>query len=315
MTAWMFPGQGAQKPGMGRDLLQTYPAARAVLAEAEKISQLSLDAIRTRGPLDALTRVECLEPLLTAIAIGYAQTLIDAGIRPSHVAGYSAGEVPALFVAGALTRSDALKVAAIRGQVLSGHIDENVRMVAVSRVDHSIVRPLVDSLCSESDFIQVAGFNAPDHVTIVGDDDAVRTAESLLVADGAETTEVSVSGMWHSSRSTNAAKELHTELKSIAFTEPDIPLLTSASGQAVSAPDQLRQDLADQIAMPVQWQTIVGQLRMLGVSDFVEVGTGRTLMGILRRNWPEANEYTVTSVEGRAGNIKPLKRILSSLTP
>ena len=318
MIAWMFPGQGAQSPGMGRDLLQQFPIAREILAEAEDLSGLSLNELRERGPLEAMTRVQCLEPLLTAISIGYAQTLIDSGLTPDFVAGYSAGEVPALYVAGVLSRTDALRAATIRGQVLSQYIDDQVRMVAISRVPKDKVKAIIESLGSDTspsngEFVQAAGWNAPDHVTIVGTDSVVRQAESRLVAQGAEASEVFVSGMWHSSQLAPAAKVLREELRRLSFASPRIPILTSATGRITATPDHLRCDLADQVALPVQWHHTIEQLRNEHVNDFVEVGTGRTLMGMLRRIWPDATQYTVTSVEGRAGNIKPLKRILSSL--
>lgn len=314
MNAWMFPGQGSQFPGMGRHLMQEFPITRQIMAEAEELSGVHLDAIRLRGPMDAMTRVAVLEPLITATSIGYAQTLLDAGLSPDFVAGYSAGEVTAMYVAGVLTRHDALQVAAIRGRVLSGHTDASVRMVAVSRVERSVVEKIIYSQNEVNGWVEVAGWNAPDHVTLVGPDRAVRSAESELVAAGGETTNVAVSGMWHSSRLMTAAEELHAALLQVPFAAPQIPILTSATGAIETAPAELRRHLADQVALPVQWQSVIGHLRANGVTQFTEVGTGRTLMGLLRRNWPEASQYSVTSVEGRAGNIKPLKRILSSLT-
>lgn len=312
MIAWMFPGQGSQQPGMGRDLLKGYEVANEIVDEAESMSGLPLRTLAERGPLEAMTRVQCLEPLLAAISIAYAQTLIDAGHSPDYVAGYSAGEVPALYVAGVLSRTDALRVATIRGQVLANHTTDDVRMVAIARVQKTQVKQLVDSLGSDSDLIQVAGWNAPDHVTIVGNEATVRRAESELVAQGAETTSVHVSGMWHTTAMKRATIELKHALKVVDFANPKIPVMTSASGQSITTIKGLRSELADQIALPVQWQSTIESLRTLGVDEFIEVGTGRTLMGMLRRNWKDATEYSVTSVEGRGGNIKPLKRILPS---
>lgn len=314
MTAWMFPGQGSQFPGMARDLVQQFPAAAEVLAEAEALAGTALDSIRQRGPVESMTRVEVAEPLLAAVSIAYAQTLLDAGVAPDTVAGYSAGEVAALFVAGVLTRTDALKVATIRGRVLARHTHPRVQMTVISRLPSADVDRFIASYRDSDELVEIAGFNAPDHVTIVGTDSAVRWAENALVAAGAETSEVLVSGMWHSSQLSSATRELADALESIPFAEPRIPIRTSATGSVQKSPDLLRQDLAKQISTPVRWQSIVDAWRAEGVTDVVEVGAGRTLLGMLRRNWLDASSYAVTTVEGRAGNIKPLKRILSSLT-
>jgi [acyl-carrier-protein] S-malonyltransferase len=309
-TVWMFPGQGSQYPGMGRELLRHYPVAGEVLAEAEELAGIELSAVRERGPLDAMTRVDVVEPLLAAISIGYAQVLLDAGLCPDVVAGYSAGEVAALYVAGVLSRLDALRVATIRGRVLSAHMERDARMVAVSRLARAHVASILASLDVPPSSVEVAGWNAPDHVTIVGLDPSVRLAERLLVRQGAETSEVAVSGLWHSRCLSRAAEQLHEAFQDVPFQTPRIPILTSARGERVDSPSELRQDLASQVALAVQWQPIVEKLRGEGVREFIEVGASRTLLGILRRNWMQASEYTAMSVEGRAGNLKPLKRLL-----
>ena len=313
-TAWMFPGQGSQFPGMAKELFENFSCGPEILGEAESLAGFPLDSIRISGPTEALKRPDIAEPLIASVSIAYAQTLADAGFRADFVAGYSAGEVAALFAAGALTRTDALKVAVIRGRVLNHYRDPNVRMVAVSRVPTEIVETCISGFRCETEIVEVAGWNAPDHATIVGTDVAVRWAETVLVGKGAESSEIPVDGMWHSSTLRSAAAELRAELASIPFTAPKIPISTSVCGFTRHSPEELRNDLADQIAAPVRWRPILTHWQSVGVTNVIEVGAGRTLLGLLRRNWTDATAYSVTSVEGRSGNIRPLKRILASLT-
>jgi [acyl-carrier-protein] S-malonyltransferase len=309
--AWLFPGQGSQYPGMGRGLWERYSEAQVIAEEAEALSGLPLRQIGLLGPIERLRRCDVLEPLLTAISLSYAEILRGHGLVPSFVAGYSAGEIAALGCAGVVSRTDALRIAILRGRLLQGAAEAlSGRMVAAYRIPASAVTSVITELESVGT-IAIAAWNAPDHTTIVGDEALVRHAEAELLALDAETAAIDVAGPWHCRLLDRVAGEALRHFEAIRFRPPVVPVYTSASGRIESAPDRLRQCLADQLCVPVLWQAILEDLRRRGVRSFLEVGPGRVLSGLLRRAWTDPEPYEIRTTEGRTGGTKPLEKLIN----
>lgn len=308
-SAWMFPGQGSQAPGMGQRLLAEFPLARKILSEASERSGLDLESFRRRGPERQLGRPEVAEPLLAALQISYVSLLKNAGHAADVVAGYSAGEVAAYFAADVLSRQAAIDAAVIRGRVLQGYTNRETRMVAVSQVPTAQIEKLLESSQSEIEF---AGRNASDHVTLVGAREQIDTCVLDLGRLGASIADVGVSGPWHSRSVAEAAEKIRTQFGDIAFEPPKTRIFTSASGEEQCDPQTLADHLAQQVSDTVMWQNILDSWRKAGVSRFIEVGSGRVLMGILRRNWLTHDQYEVHCLESNRGSIKTLKRLLDT---
>ncbi len=313
--AWMFPGQGSQYPGMGRRLFTEFQLARETLAEASELCGLDLDALRERGPANELMRPAVAEPLIAATQIAYAQCLQLAGIRPAMVGGYSAGEVAAFYAAGVLSRRDALRAAVVRGTVLEGFVDSATRMVNVSRIANHLTEDVIEELQSNSvSDIEIAAWNAPDSMTLVGSSTSIRNLSIELQAQGGIVSDVSVAGPWHTRRLAAASRQIRKQFAELTFQRPDCLLFLSATGSQETEPYRLTSGLAAQVAMPVLWQHVVEHFWLSGTRDVLELGPGRVLLGMLRRNWIDFSSYSVECVESAAGSIAPFKRLLASST-
>lgn len=311
MQAWIFPGQGSQSAGMARGLLKDSAEARDTLQLAEEISGLPLNRIRQFGPLLDLRRPDVLEPLLAAVNISYARYLIDQGVVPDAVAGYSAGEVAALHVAGVLSIEDALQAATMRGRLLSLAVSDRCKMVAVTHLSgQQIVSAMAEHELTGQ--VDIAGWNADDQVTLVGDSDHVLEMERILIRLGGDITSLDVSGPWHSPKIQWLADRIFEELSPIQFDLPSIPIVTSLSGCSQSEPNVLRRHLAQQVASPVLWKHILKELQSFGVKRFCELGSGRVLFGLVRRNFVGSDGYEVASAESHSAGISPwIKRLHS----
>ncbi len=216
-TAWMFPGQGCQSPGMGRQLVADFQLARDVLRQASELYGDDLNELRMRGPAESLARPDVAELLIAATQVSYVSILKDAHICPDFIAGYSAGEVAALFASDVLSRNDALAAAAIRGRVLSKWMQSTSRMLSVTRIAASTLTQII----TQSELpVEIACYNSEKHVAIVGDENATAQLERILLREGAVTAPIDVAGPWHSSTIQEAAQEIERNLQPLQFQTP-----------------------------------------------------------------------------------------------
>ncbi len=279
--AWVFPGQGSQYPGMGRELFQHSAAAREWLAVAEELNRRPLARLARLGPLSELTRPTILEPLLTALNCAYADYLREQGLQPDCVAGYSAGEVAALYVAGVLDHRQTLRIAGMRGRILERQAAcLNGGMVALYGIPAVVLERLVREGQGWGN-VAIGARNGHRHLTITGARAAVAEVERRALAFGASSAPIDAAGPWHCELLAEASQELLEELRAIPFRPPRLPIFVCATGNAVSNPQALKAHLAAQLSRPIQWDTAVTELLKHGVRVFLEVGPGRVLNGLL----------------------------------
>lgn len=283
-TGWLFPGQGSQYAGMGRGFFELSPVIRRIFEEAEAVSAQPLREISIDGSAACLRNCAVLEPLLAAFSLSYIALLRSKGARPHCVAGYSAGETAALYCSEVISLETALQIAAARGRILQAAAAKLPgRMAAISGIAAATVRHMVRDAAREG-AIEVAGCNAADHLTVVGEDALVRRVEHQATALGAGVFPLDVHGAWHCMRARHAAAQVSDYLDGIAFHPPTVAVYTSARGDLEYHPERLRQGLADQIYKPVLWQAAISNMASQhGIRHFIEVGAGRTLKGITRR--------------------------------
>jgi len=281
-TAWLFPGHGSQYRGMGRGFPFSAPCVRSVFEEAESLSGRELRVLAVQGDADDLRDPELLEPMLAAFALACAALLQERGAQPAAVLGYSAGLLAALHCAGVITRDAALTLAVRRGRLLKdGAARYRGAMGAAVGLPAAQVCAAIAPLSPNLD---VAGWNAPDHLTLVGDEAALRHAAASVQSAGGSWLPVEVAGAWHSTRAAPVAEQAAALYTDVAFSAPRLPLYCSVSGRRETDPARLRESLAQQLRRPVLWHAAVSALRTgERISRFVEVGCGRVLQSMTRR--------------------------------
>lgn len=291
-TAWLFPGHGSQYVGMGKTLLRETKRGRAWLALAESISGLPLGTVMERGPTSELARPSILEPLLAVISGAYVDWLRESEIRPAAVAGYSAGEVAAMYAAGVFDAETCIRAACLRGRELEqAAVATPGGMMAVFGLPASDLVALIESV-GASEFVDIAAYNGPRHLSVAGTAVGLARIAVRARALGAQISILSVAGPWHTHYIRPAADRLKRELAALPFKPPSMPVWLGSEGVANSDSRNLRRSLADSIALPVRWHALVTGLICDNVKAFLEVGPGHSLCGLFSQmSLPSAIQY------------------------
>jgi [acyl-carrier-protein] S-malonyltransferase len=293
-TAFLFPGQGSQKVGMGSALCAAHPDLKERLFDrADALLGFPLTQLCFHGPEEALTRTENAQPALLLVSIAALEALWARGVQPDVVAGHSLGEYSALVAAGALRFEDALRAVRKRGELMAA-IGESVRgaMAAVM----GLPPETIEAVCreaSEVGLVQVANYNSPEQTVVSGEREAVQRAGDLAKERGAgRVVALNVSAPFHCGLMAPLREEMARVLAQIEIEPPRVPVIANFTAQPVTSPDEIRIALADQVAGAVRWTDSIRRLSSDGITRFVEVGPGRVLSGLTRRIAPEAESLT-----------------------
>ena len=289
--AFLFPGQGSQKVGMGLELSQAYPAARATFDEADAILNRKLSQLCFEGPAEALKQTENTQLAILTCSVAALRVLNEHGIGPKAVAGHSLGEYSALVAAGALAFSDALKLVEYRAQVMAEASQrQDCTMAAILGLDETILQDLCEAASSTNGgVVQVANYNCPGQLIVSGDTAAVeRVMDSAKDAGARRCLRLEVSGAFHSALMAPAKAQLQTVINGFQFNDPGIQVVANVTGESVQTANEIRRLLIAQVTSAVQWEKSTRTIGALGISRFVEVGPGTVLSGMVRRTLPEA---------------------------
>ena len=283
-TAWLFPGHGCQYVGMGGAMFTGSAPGQRWMQLAEMESGLPLRALVARGPLRALTRPQVIEPLLAAIGGAYADWLVSVGLRPSAVAGYSAGEVVAMYAAGVFDAETCVRIACLRGLALESAALAPVcgSMVSMSGECFEVMVRLVEQ-AALSEHVYVAANNGPRHLAAAGTAAGLCLLGRLAHGAGVQVRAIDAAGPWHSPLVMNACNELLQTLADMPMAAPQLPLWLGSRAGPCAEPAMLRQALAESVVVTVQWRQVIEGLLLCGVQNFLECGPGRTLWGLLRQ--------------------------------
>ncbi|MGE3856261.1 MAG: ACP S-malonyltransferase [Dehalococcoidia bacterium] len=295
-TAWLFPGQGAQAVGMGRDLSEQIPAARAIFEAADAALGVSLSSICFEGPEADLTQTVNTQPALVVHAIAALVAAVDAGTithRPAFVAGHSLGEYAALIAANAVSFEDGVRLVRERGRLMQAACDaERGTMAAVLGMEPDAVR----AICAEHG-TAVCNINAPGNITIGGTVAAVEAASAAAVAGGAKVIPLTVSGAFHTPLMQSAADGMRGVLAAAPFSDPAVPVISNVTTKPLTAAAQLAAELTDQITSPVLWVDSVRAMHAAGVTKVIEFGPGRVLSGLVKRIERSVETRNIGTVE------------------
>jgi len=283
LTAFLFPGQGSQAPGMGKKLAEEYGSARAVFEKADRVLGFSLSRLCFDGPAEALALTENTQPAILTVSVAAFAVLREKGLRPDFVAGHSLGEYSALIAAGSLAFADALRLVRNRGRYMQEAVPVGVgAMAALLKLPAERLAEVISG-AAQGEVLAVANLNSPDQVVIAGHAGAVERAIELAKAAGArKAVLLPVSAPFHCPLMVPAQQRLRPELEATEFRDLEVPLVNNWQARLVRDGAEARRGLCEQIPNPVLWQQSVRVLADQGVTRFIEVGPGNVLTGLLR---------------------------------
>ncbi len=302
--AFVFPGQGAQYIGMGREFYEKEETAKAVIDKAGMITGLNLPALCFEEN-DRLSVTEYTQIAMVTVEVAILKVLEEQGVRPEVTAGLSLGEYGAIVAAGAMRPEDAFAIVRRRGVYMQEAVPEGGAMSAVLGVDSSVI----EEVCGRTKgLVTIANYNCPGQIVITGEEEAVQRAGEALKEMGAKRIiPLKVSGPFHSQLLTGAGERLRKDLDKVQFMEFTIPYVANLTADYVTDARNIRELLEKQISSPVKWQQSVERMLGDGVDTFVEIGPGKTLSGFVKKIDRKATVLSIDKYEDLSKAMEALK--------
>ncbi|MEK4064732.1 MULTISPECIES: ACP S-malonyltransferase [Paenibacillus] len=297
--AFVFPGQGAQAVGMGKDVYDALPDSRAVFEKGDEVLGFPLSKLVFEGPDSELKQTVNTQPALVTTSVAYLEALNKHGLKPDYVAGHSLGEYSALVASGVLSYEDAVRLVRLRGRFMEEAVPGGQgAMAAVLGAEREALAELCNNISAEGNPVELANVNCPGQIVVSGSLEGVNAAvERVKEAGGKRAIPLEVSGPFHSSLMKEAAERLAAELKGVTFNAPSVPVIANVTASPVTDPEEIRGLLVRQVFSPVLWQDSVEWLIAAGVDTFVEIGSGSVLAGLIRKIDKNVKVININSLE------------------
>ncbi len=310
-TAFLFPGQGSQSVGMGKDLADHFPVSRAVFEEADQALGFSISKLCFDGPEEELRKTFNTQPAILTVSVAALRVMQEAGLACDITAGHSLGEYSALVAAGVLEFADAVRLVNKRGQFMQEAVPLGEgAMAAVLGMDREKVVEICAEVEKEAGAVQAVNFNCPGQIVIAGKTAAVEKAAAALKAAGAKRAiMLPVSAPFHSTLLQPAAAKLAMELDKVPFHEPKLPVVANVTGKIANTSHKIKQLLVTQAANPVLWEDCVATIAASGVTSSVEIGPGKVLTGFTKKIAPDIVTLNVEDVESLQKTLDYFKEV------
>ena len=296
MIAFLFPGQGSQHAGMGKDLAENFPVARQVFEEANDALGVDLASLSFNGPEEDLKLTANTQPAILTTSIAALRVLeTETGIAPNYAAGHSLGEYSALVCAGALNFADAVRIVRQRGTFMQEAVPVGTgAMAAILGLDQETLERVCQD-AAQGQVVSPANFNSAGQVVIAGNTEAVDRAMSLAKENGAKRAlPLPVSAPFHCSLMIPAGERLADVLAGIKIGDMTVPVITNVEATPNQDASRVCQLLVDQVSAPVRWEDTIACMIELGVERYIEIGPGKVLAGLVKRM---AKESTIQNVQ------------------
>ncbi len=281
--AYVFPGQGSQFPGMGKDLFESSELAKEMFQKADNILGFKISEVLFSGSEEELKQTKITQPAVFLHSVILAATLKD--FEPAMVAGHSLGEFSALVAAKCLTFEDALKLVFKRATAMQSACDQNPgTMAAILNLDDAVVAGICADITATGKIVVPANYNCPGQLVISGSIDGINEAcEKLKVAGAKRALVLPVGGAFHSPLMEPARVELETAIRATTFSKPICPVYQNVVASAVIEPEEIKNNLISQLTGPVKWTQSIQQMFADGATQFIEVGPGKVLQGLVKK--------------------------------
>lgn len=304
--AFVFPGQGSQHVGMGKEIYEKFPEAQEIFTTASDALGYDVTDLSFNGPVEELNKTFRTQPCILTTSIAIYRVLLSKGIKPSVVAGHSLGEYSALVAAGVLSFADGIRLTEKRGQFMQEAVPEGKGlMAAILGLERNKVNEICASL--QAGYAAPANYNCPGQIVIAGEKIAVEEAIKLCKEAGAKrAVALSVSVPSHCKLMYDASQRLGGILDKIEFKKPAVPIVNNADALFLQGIEEIKSSLIRQLNSPLLWEDTVKAIAASGINTFVEVGPGKVLSGLIKRIVPEAR---ILNVE----DTKSLENTISSL--
>lgn len=295
-TAFVFPGQGSQYAGMGKDFCELSENAKDIFHSADKTLDFPLSKMCFYGPEEELKLTFNTQPSLLTVSVAIWETLKNEDIEPVACAGHSLGEYSALVAAGVIPFNKAVNLVRNRGTYMQEAVPVGVGgMAAVMGLDSDKIKHAISEIKSEQEVLSIANLNCPGQIVIAGHIEAVKKSITYLKDIGAKRViELPVSAPFHCSLMSPAADKLSSEIDDINFNKPMFDFYSNVTADKLDDPDLIKEKLKEQITHPVLWQTLIENMLNDGIENFIEIGAGKVLSGLIRKIDKNVNVLNVS---------------------